>query len=77
MCEIKRLSSSSHCPQAADFRITLNISGDTEVIEVCEEHYEGALSHIGTLMRYWRQFELKVERLTSESAQGDALGKTA
>jgi len=77
MCEIKRLSSSSHCPQAPDFSITLNIAGDTEVIEVCEEHYEGALSHIGTLMRYWQPFELKVERLTSESAQPDALGKTA
>lgn len=77
MCEIKRISSSSHCPQVADFKITLNIAGDTEVIEVCEEHYEGALSHIGTLMRYWRQFELKVERLTSESTKPSTLGKTA
>jgi len=77
VCEIKRISSSSHCPQAPDFKITLNIAGDTEVIEVREEHYEGALSDIGALMRYWRQFELKVERLTSESAQANSLGKTA
>ena len=77
MCEIRRISSSSHCPQAPDFKITLNIAGDTEVIEVCEQHYEGALSHIGMLMRYWRQFELKVERLTSASELPDSLGKTA
>ena len=77
MCEIKRISSSSHCPQAPDFKITLNVAGETEVIEVCQEHYEGALSHIGTLMRYWRQFELKVERLPSQSTQSNTLGKTA
>ena len=52
MCEIKRLSSGSQCPQVLDFKITLNIAGDTEVIEACEEHYESVLSHIGTLMRY-------------------------
>ena len=77
MCEIKRISSGSHCPQAPDFKITLNIAGETEVIEVCEGHYEGALSHIGTLMRYWRQFELRVQRLTSVATEPNILGQTA
>ena len=36
MCEIKRISSRSQGPQAPDFKITLNIAGDTEVIEVAK-----------------------------------------
>jgi len=77
VCEIKRIYSSSHCPLAADFKITLNVAGETEIIEMCKEQYEGALSQIGMLMRYWPQFELKVEQLQSESKQPGGLGKIA
>lgn len=80
MCDIKRISSSSHCPQASVFRITLNVAHDThdtEVLEVCKEHYEGALSAIGMLVQEMCPFELKVERLDSQSVRPNSTSKAA
>lgn len=77
MCDIKRVSSSSHCPQAPVFKITLNVANDTEVLEVCKDHYEGALSAIGMLVQELCPFELKVERLDSKSAQPNTANKAA
>lgn len=76
MCDIRRLSSTAHCSSPSVYKITVNLRDDLEIIEVCEEHYEGALSVIGTFVRAWCPFELKVERLAPQPAP-IRLGKIA